>query len=118
MPGLFSVPRALEPLDAALEDVRHVRERLDVVHRRRHAEGAVLRRERRLLARLALLAFERLEQAGLFAADVGAGAAVHDDVVLEALLAEACSCRGSPSRTAPATAARARGSARAYSPRT
>src|SRR5258706_5720045 len=47
-----------EPLDPALEDERHVREGLDVVHRRRQAEGAVLRRERRLLARLALLSLE------------------------------------------------------------
>ena len=63
VPGLFSVPKPLEPLDAARHDVRHVREGLDVVHGGRQAEGAVLRGERRLLARLALLALERLEQA-------------------------------------------------------
>ena len=37
-------------------------------------------RERRLQARVAALALERVEQRGLLAADVGAGAAVHDEV--------------------------------------
>ena len=81
VPGLFSVPMRAEPLGAAAHDVRHVAEGLDVVHGGRHAEGAVLRGERRLLARLALLALERLEEPGLLAADVRAGAALEHDVV-------------------------------------
>jgi len=36
-------------------------------------------REGRLGARLAALAFERLEQSGLLTADVSAGAAMHND---------------------------------------
>ena len=48
------------------------------------AERADDRRERRLHARLAALAFERLEHAGLLAADVGARAAVDVHVELEA----------------------------------
>ena len=43
------------------------------------AYEALDRGERRLRARLAALALERLEQRGLLAADVRAGAAVDDD---------------------------------------
>ena len=52
------------------------RESLDVVHRRRHAEGAVLGGEGRLLARLPLASPERFEESRLLAADVGARAAL------------------------------------------
>ena len=58
--------------------VRHGRERLDVVDQRRPLVQALDRRERRLQARVAALALERVEQARLLAADVGAGAAVED----------------------------------------
>ena len=64
---------------AELEHLRHGRDRLDVVDQRRRRVETGDRRERRLRARLAALAFERLEQAGLLAADVRAGAAVQDD---------------------------------------
>src|SRR5690606_17958368 len=50
------------------------RETLRVVDRRRTAVEAVLRRERRLEARPALLTLERLEQCRLLAADVRTGA--------------------------------------------
>ena len=60
------------------------RQRLDVVDDRRLRVEAVDRRERRLEARHAALALERLEQAGLLAADVRARAAVHDDLEIEA----------------------------------
>ena len=53
----------------------------DVVDRGRRAVEAGVRRERRLQARLALLAFEAFEQRRLLAADVGAGAVM--DVALE-----------------------------------
>ena len=55
------------------------RDRLDVVDDGRRRVEARDRRERRLRARLAALALERLEQRRLLAADVRAGAAVHDD---------------------------------------
>ncbi len=61
---------------AALEDDGgHVDERLDVVDDRRLAEQADLDRERRLVARLAAVALDRLEERRLLAADIGAGAA-------------------------------------------
>ena len=69
---------------AELEDLRHRRDRLDVVDQRRRGVDAGDRRERRLRARLPALALERLEQRRLLAADVRAGAAVdHDLHVLE-----------------------------------
>ncbi len=65
---------------ADLEHLRHRRDRLDVVDQRRRGVEAGDGRERRLRARLAALALERLEQAGLLAADVRAGAAVDHDL--------------------------------------
>ena len=59
-----------EPIDAALEDVRHATERFDVVDDRRLAEQAFDRGERRLDPRPGPLAFEAFDQAGLLAADV------------------------------------------------
>ena len=55
---------------------RHDRDGLDVVDRGRAAVEAGAGRERRLQARLALLALEAFQQRRLFAADVGAGAVV------------------------------------------
>ena len=65
---------------AHAQDHRDVHQRLDVVDQRRAAVQALDGRERRLQARVAALALERVEQRGLLAADVGAGAAVHDEV--------------------------------------
>src|SRR5262249_17508792 len=76
-----------EPLGAAADDRRHAAERLDVVDDRRLPERALDRWERRLDLRPTLLPREGREQAGLLATDVGAGAAVHDDV--EALAEQA-----------------------------
>ena len=67
-------------LGAVLEDVRHRHDGFDVVDHRRRGKGAADRREGRLEARLALEAFERIDESGLFAADVGASAAVDVDV--------------------------------------
>ncbi len=61
---------------AHANDVGHRRERLDVVDQRRALVEALDGRERRLQPRVAALALERVEQSGLLAADVGAGAAV------------------------------------------
>ena len=66
------------------EDERDVDQGLDVVDDRRLAEEADLDRERRLVARLAALALDRLEERRLLAADVGAGAAAELDVEGEA----------------------------------
>ena len=65
---------------AHLEHDRDVHQRLDVVDQRRALVEALDRRERRLQARVAALALQRVQQRGLLAADVGAGAAVHDEV--------------------------------------
>src|SRR5207249_12021426 len=62
----------------------HRRQRLDVVDDGGLAERALDRGKRRLDLGPALLALERGEQAGLLAADVGAGPAVDDDVEVEA----------------------------------
>src|SRR5690606_21111828 len=59
-----------EPLRAVAKDRRNRRETLRVIDGRRRAVQAVLRRERRLEARLALLTFEGVEQRRLLAADV------------------------------------------------
>src|SRR5207244_4175139 len=83
-PRPFFRADGFEPVGAAADDVRHAGEGLDVVDDRRRAEDAVGRGERRLDPRVRALALERLDQAGLFAADVGPGAAMHDDVELEA----------------------------------
>ena len=61
-------------------DRQHVDQRLDVVHDRGLAEQPDLDRERRLVARLASIALDRVEQRGLLTADVGAGAAADLDV--------------------------------------
>src|SRR6185295_20029818 len=69
-----------EPFGAAAENGRDDRDRFDVVDRGRAAVEACSGRERRLQPRLALLALEALEHRHLFAADVGAGAAVDEQV--------------------------------------
>src|SRR5687768_14920799 len=74
----------LEPARPAPEDGRHDGDRLDVVDRRRAAVEAGPRREGRLEARHALLALEAFEHRRLFAADIGAGAAVDEQVEIVA----------------------------------
>ena len=59
-----------------------VGEGLDVVDQRRPVVEALNRGERRLQARVAALALQRVEQRGLLAADVGAGAPVDDQLDL------------------------------------
>ncbi len=63
---------------AQLDDLRDGRDRLDVVDQRRRRIEPLHGRERRLRARLAALALERLEQPGLLTADVGTGTAVEN----------------------------------------
>ncbi len=66
-------------LAAHPEDVGNGGQRLDVVDQRRAVVQALDGGEGRLQARVAALALERVEQAGLLAADVGAGAPVEDE---------------------------------------
>src|SRR5262249_14906580 len=80
---LLVAPDLEEPVGAAVDDVLDAAERLDVVDDRRRAERARDGGEGRLDARLAALAFDRLDQARLLAADVGAGAAVDGEVERE-----------------------------------
>ena len=82
--GVLRPAERREPGGAAPQDGRRDRDRLDVVDRGRAAVEADRRRERRLQARLALLAFEALEQRRLLAADIGAGAAMQVDVEIVA----------------------------------
>ena len=63
--------------------MRHVEQRLDVVHDRRLAVEADLDREGRLVARLAAVALDRLEECGLLPAHVGAGADAQLDLDTE-----------------------------------
>ena len=58
-------------------------DRLDVVDRGRAAPEAELRRERRLHARIAALALERIHQRRFLAADVRAGTAVEIEIRAE-----------------------------------
>src|SRR5262249_47008076 len=83
--GVVRPADAGEPGGAAPQDVRHDRDRLDIVDRGRTAVEADIGRERWLEPRLAFLALETLEQRGLLAADVGAGTVVHDEIEREAV---------------------------------
>src|SRR5690554_2118171 len=74
-----------EPLPALLDDPGDRGDRLDVVHDRGRLEGTDNRREGRLHAGLAALAFERFDKPGLFTTDVGAGARVHVKIEVETL---------------------------------
>ncbi len=85
----------LKCLAAVLHDPGDRGKRLSVVDRGRAAEHAVTGRERRLETRLTLLAFDRLDQRGLFAADISAiamnGIKIKTEIGTEQLLAdEAC----------------------------
>ena len=68
------MPKSAIGLGALGEDRRHGGQRDHVVDDGRLAEQALVRRQRRLGADLAALAFEAFEQRGLLAADIGAGA--------------------------------------------
>src|SRR5262249_38212824 len=74
-----------EPGGAAPHDVRYLRDRLDIIDRRRAAIEAHIGWEWRLQPRLAFLAFQAFQERGLFAADIGASAMMHDDVEVVAV---------------------------------
>src|SRR6476661_2698820 len=77
---VLRIADAGEPFGRAAEDRRDDRDALDIVDRSRTAVEAGTGRERRLEARLALLALQAFEHRRLFAADVGARATVHEQV--------------------------------------
>ena len=83
--GVVGLADAGEPRRPAAQDVARHRDRFDVVDRGRRAVEADVGRERRLQARLALLALEALQQRRLLAADVGAGAVVDVEVEVPAV---------------------------------
>ena len=83
-PGTLRRSDALEPVDSPVEDVGDAGEGLDVVDHCRAAEESLHGRERGLDLRQAALALERAQEPGLFAADIGSGAAVHGHVEPEA----------------------------------
>ena len=64
-----------EPLGAALQNLAHPEQRLEVVLQRRAGEQAALGDVGRTQARLAALAFDAFDHGRLFTADVGTGAA-------------------------------------------
>src|SRR6185295_14417741 len=67
------------------QDPEHVDEGFNVVDHGRPTEQARLRRERRLVAQLSTIPFDRVEQSRLLAADVGPRAAKQLDVEGDAL---------------------------------
>ena len=79
-PGVPGAAEAGEPVSAAAADGGRHGHGLDVGDGGGAAEDADVSGEWRLQSRLALLALEGLDERGLLAADVGAGAAVHEDV--------------------------------------
>src|SRR5690606_23375618 len=83
--GVVRAADRREPGTGAAQDLGHNGNRLDVVDRGRVAVDTHARRERRLQARLALLALERPHQRGFFAADVSAGTVMNDDVQVPAV---------------------------------
>ena len=85
-PGAGGVFRAqLGVSRAAFEDdAGNVDQRFHVVDRGGLAEESRLRGERRLVARFAAIAFDRVEERGFFAADIRAGAAANFNVELKA----------------------------------
>ena len=79
VPLLFSRPKLANQRRRGAGSWRD-RDALDIVDRGRAAIEPRAGRERRLEARLALLALQALDHRGLFAADIGARAAVEEDV--------------------------------------
>src|SRR4029077_16062507 len=72
------------PIRAAVDDMRDIRQRLDIVDDGRRSERALNRRERRTVARICAPALERFEQTRLLAADIRAGAAMSVNLEVEA----------------------------------
>jgi hypothetical protein len=108
VPVDFSVPVAV-PGAAVEGDQTGLGQGLDVVHHRRLAQVAAGDREGRADARPARLAFQRFDQGGFLAADIGAGAEVDLDVEVEALAEDVFAQQAGP---APWASADSSGSSR------
>ena len=80
VPGLFGVPTALKASAPLRDDPGDVGQRLDVVHDGRLLVEPPHGEARRAVARIALLAFQRREQARSLAGHVGTGAPIDHDV--------------------------------------
>src|SRR5579859_1122711 len=83
--GVLRAAEVGEPFGPAAQDLRGDGDRFDVVDGGRAAVDAGPGRERRLEARLALLALQALQQGHLVAADVGPGAVGDADVAVPAV---------------------------------
>ena len=79
-PGVVLAAEPGEPGRAPAKDGRNDRDGLDIVDRRRAAVEPGIGGERGLDPRHPLLALKAFQQPGLLAADIGAGAAMDDDV--------------------------------------
>ena len=69
---------------AKIDDERDGAKRFGVINRRRHAIKTDTRRKRRLVARLTFFAFDRFQQTGFFAANVGTIAMMRKKLEIEA----------------------------------
>ena len=76
--------QGLVPVHAVADDGRHVAQRLHVVHAGRLTPDADGGREGRFGTRVGAAAFQRVDQRGLFAADVAAGTGVDEQLEIEA----------------------------------
>ena len=83
--GVVRKTESREPARAAAQNITGHRDAFDVIDRRRSAVEADVRRKRRLQTRLALLAFKAFEHRGFFAADVGTGTVMHDEIKIPAV---------------------------------
>ena len=82
--GIPFAPDAGEPFCAAAQNVRRNGNGFDIVHGAGTAIQAGIGRERRLQARLALLAFQAFQQRGFLATDISACAVADIDVEIPA----------------------------------
>ena len=71
---------AIEPVGSTAHDSRAYGHGLDICHRRRAAVQTSVGWEGRLQTRATGLAFERLDERGLFSTDVSASTAVHNHI--------------------------------------
>ncbi|MNC22044.1 hypothetical protein D3C75_700330 [compost metagenome] len=76
--GIFTGRDALVPRHAVIKDSRNVAQGFDVVYTGRFTPHAGARRERRLGTRVRTASFQRVNQRGLFTADITPGASVHE----------------------------------------
>ncbi|CAI8183024.1 MAG: Uncharacterised protein [SAR116 cluster bacterium] len=79
-PCIIFLAKTGKPVSPASQDGRHNRNGFNVVDGCRAAIEAGPGRERRLQARLSFFAFQRFDQRGFLAANIGAGTTMQIDV--------------------------------------